>query len=219
MGCWTAVIELLKVLAEFAWPATLLGFVWWFNKPILNVFYAVKRQIDRGASVKYGDLELHGITLGNFPLADSSVYERVAADDLMLTTRTNLYQSQKNIFLVHRAIETGDVHPKTKFSLYDISVYLVTHKTYGALNEIREVEYYFGKYFGDDISLNGSKYIVKNSKNGFAVRTTAYGPTLCEARINFHDGSSVIVNRYLDFEGTGYMFDPNVNDYDAGRSV
>ncbi|MBY5867380.1 pYEATS domain-containing protein [Rhizobium leguminosarum] len=212
----SAVTELLKALAEFSWPAAVALILWWFHAPLRGILDALKAQIWRGASVKYGEIELHGIQLDNFPLAAGSVYEKVGADDQLLSARHEVYRLQKNVFLVHRAVKTQEVHKGTGKASYDISVYLIAHKSYGALNDVQRVEYYFGKYFDRKTYSNGAKYIVKNSKNGFAVRTTAYGPTLCEARLYFHDGSSAMVNRYLDFEGSGYEFDPNVNAFDQG---
>ena len=45
-----------------------------------------------------------------------------------------------------------------------------------------------------------------NGNDGFAVRLSAYGPTLCVARVRFHDGTEATLTRYLDFEGTGYKY-------------
>ncbi|MGO6689972.1 hypothetical protein [Rhizobium leguminosarum] len=158
MSYVTALTELLKALAGFAWPAAFFGFVWWFNKPILNILAALRDQIDRGASLKYGELELQGIKLANFPLVASAVYERIAADDEILRARDTLYGSQKNIFLVHRVLKTQDLHAENGMPVYDISVYLVTHKTFGALNDVKSVEYYFGK-FSAEIYLQAGRNI------------------------------------------------------------
>jgi len=59
--------------------------------------------------------------------------------------------------------------------------------------------------------------VVKNGTDNFAVRTNAYGPMLCEARIVFHDGSEKTVSRYLDFEGTGYRFSAATNALDVEK--
>ena len=63
----------------------------------------------------------------------------------------------------------------------------------------------------------GTKYIVENGTDGFAVKTNGYGPMLCEARIIFHDGTETTVSRYLDFEGTTYRFNAETNLVDARK--
>ena len=85
---------------------------------------------------------------------------------------------------------------------------------------MKEVHYYFGQHFGLKQNEYGTQFIVKNGTDNFAVRTNAYGPTLCEARIIFHDGTNTNVSRYLDFEGTGYRFNSatNVSDLEKIRS-
>ncbi|MCO6178237.1 pYEATS domain-containing protein [Ciceribacter sp. RN22] len=201
-------VELAKVMAELAWPLAFVVFVWRFYQPVKQILEALRQQIIRGATVKYGEVELNGVSISDFPLADSSFYTVSAADEEIFKKRHENYSSSKNIFLVHRVKLTGEVHGSVSLPIYDVSVYLVGHKHYGALNEVKSVEYYFGEYFREDGNHQfGSKYVVRNSRNGFAVRTTAYGPTLCEARVQYHDGSEALLSRYVDFEGTGYKYD------------
>ena len=209
MGYINATTELVVAFSNFAWPLTLIGMVVWFRKSIAELFGVIKRQINLGASVKYGDLELNGIKIENAQEISGDIFEIVGADQELLAQRDKIYAQQKNIFLVHRAIKTTEFHDKNGLPIFDISLYLITHKTYGALNDVKYVEYYLGKHFRTPLSKYGMKFVVKNSKDGFAVRTTAYGPGLCEARIYFHDGTIAIVNRYMDFEGSGYKYDPN----------
>lgn len=204
----SAITELLKALADFAWPATFIGVVWFFRQALLGALVALKNQIAQGASLKYGDIELNGVVLSDFPLVDSSFYSVEPADDALLEKRNQNYAGSKNIFLVHRVRKTDLFHSSTELPVFDVSVYLVGHKQYGSLNDVKLVEYYFGRFFKEEATHgNGTKYIVRNSKNGFAVRTSAYGPTLCEVRVEFQDGKSTYMSRYLDFEGTDYKFD------------
>jgi hypothetical protein len=208
MLCIRAITEIIKALAEFAWPATLIGLVWFFRQSLTAVMNAVKNQISRGASLKYGEIELNGIVLSEFPLVETSFYSVEAADNELLSKRNQNYAESKNIFLVHRVKKTEKIHRDSGLPMFDVSVYLYGHKQYGSLNDVKLVEYYFGKFFKEeDTHLFGSKYIVRNSKNGFAVRTSAYGPSLCEVRVEFHDGKSTFMSRYIDFEGTDYKFD------------
>jgi hypothetical protein len=208
MVCLTAITEFIKALAEFAWPATLIGLVWFFRQALTGVLVALRNQISQGASLKYGELELSGVVLSDFPLVDSSIYSVEPADSDLLEKRDQHYAESKNIFLVHRVRKTDELHASVGLPVFDVSVYLIGHKQYGSLNDVKLVEYYFGKFFQDEKAHeNGTKYIVRNSRNGFAVRTAAYGPTLCEVRVEFHDGKSTYMSRYVDFEGTDYKFD------------
>ena len=219
------ILEYIKALADYAWPIVFFVVVFVFKTPIVSILTSIKRQVDQGASVKYRDLELVGKSISEFPsnvssqepLAVSSIYERLPADKALFDDRHGVYEKQKNIFLVHRSVKTDKLHEDTNLPVFDISIYLIIHKTYGRLNDINYVEYYLGRYFDRKISDYGAKYIVRNSLNGFAIRTTAYGPTLCEARVFFHGGESVILHRYLDFEGLGYRFSKSAANYDEGR--
>jgi len=112
---------------------------------------------------------------------------------------------------------TGQSHPITGLPTFDVSVYLISHKNFGHLNDVREVQYYFGQHFGLKQSEYGTKFVVENGSDGFAVRVNAYGPMLCEARIIFHDDSETTVSRYLDFEGTDYRFRSETNKTDAEK--
>jgi hypothetical protein len=209
MEWFKTINEIVVALSNYAWPATFVGLALWFKGPIRELFGVLKQQIQMGATVKYGALELNGIKLDAGPAIDGGVFEIVGADEELFKSRDDIYRKQKNIFLVHRALKTTQFHERNGLPIYDVSIYLICHKNYGALNEIRYVEYYLGKHFRTPLSRYGSKFIVKNSKDGFAVRTTMYGPGLCDARIYFHDGSTAVLNRYMDFEGSGYRFDPN----------
>ena len=53
--------------------------------------------------------------------------------------------------------------------MYDIVIYLMPHKSYGRINDVKEVEYYLGQYFGRERGLFGTKNIVQNGSEGFAV--------------------------------------------------
>jgi hypothetical protein len=98
-----------------------------------------------------------------------------------------------------------------------VSVYLISHKNFGHLNDVREVQYYFGQHIGLKRGDYGTKFIVENGTDSFAVRVTAYGPMLCEARIIFHDESQTTVSRCLDFEGTSYRFRIETNAADLEK--
>lgn len=216
MMCVKIVTEFLVAFSNYIWPIVLISVALIYKGHISSLFGFIKQQISMGATFKYGEISLIGTKIENFPLATGSEFDRVRADKKALESRDGVYKRNKNIFLVHRVRKNGEIHQGTGLPIYDLSIYLITHKNYGALNDVKQVTYYLGKYFGASLSQYGAKFIVRNSNDGFAIRSTAYGPTLCEAVIEFHDGTDARIDRYLDFEGTGYRFDPNVNAHDAG---
>lgn len=180
------------------------------------------RQIQRGAHLKYGNLEIIGKDISDFEVPLNSgggTYERRVANKKILAARHEFYRTQKNIFLVHRTKPTDEFHLGTGLRYYDLSIYLTPHKIYGALNDVKRVEYYLGEHFGKSKSNYGAEYLVTNSLDGFAIKTRAYGPTLCEAKVFFHDGTEVTMHRYIDFESVGFRYDPNfeINKTSEGK--
>lgn len=210
--------ELAKILAAlsgFAWPAAIAFAFIYFRTQIRSVFQIARQQLVSGAALKWKDFEFKGLNLASFDDRDGTGYRQEPADSTLFERRHESYRDNKNMFLVHRVRPTSEAHPVTGLSTFDVSVYLISHKNFGYLNSVREVQYYFGQHFGLRQSEFGTKFIVQNGSDGFAVRVNAYGPMLCEARIVFHDGSETTVSRYLDFEGTGYRFKSTTNETDT----
>lgn len=209
--------NLLATLSGFAWPALLLWLVIYFRKELKFILLQFQRQLASGAALKWKDFEFRAIEIDAFNLRDGSEYTQEAADKILFDKRHKSYNENKNLFLVHRVRPSGQLHPFNGLPTYDITVYLLSHKNFGRLNDVREVQYYFGQHFGLRQSEYGTKFVVKNGTDNFAVRTSAYGPTLCEARIVFHDATETSVSRYLDFEGTGYRFNTTTNALDIEK--
>jgi hypothetical protein len=209
--------SLLTALSGFAWPALVLAVGVYFRGEIRSLFLQFQRQLASGAALKWKDFEFRAIQIDPLDLRDGSEYIQEPADKHFFDRRHKSYNQNKNLFLVHRVRPSGQFHAFNKLPTYDITVYLLSHKNFGHLNDVKEVQYYFGQHFGLKQNEYGTKFIVKNGTDNFAVRTNAYGPTLCEARIVFHDGSDTNVSRYLDFEGTGYRFSAVTNTSDLEK--
>ena len=207
--------ELVKLVTGLAWPALIFAGFFFFRTQIVAAAELLQRQMAAGAAVKWKDFEFTGVNLREFGKGGESGYRVQAAGAVDLRSRNEKYAAQKNLFLVHRVLETGKLHPQSNLPTFDVLIQLVSHKHYGHLNDVKRVEYYLGKYFGRDAGDAGAKYVVENGTDGFAVRVDAYGPTLCEATLYFHDGGVATCSRYLDFGGTSYAYDPIVNEYDA----
>ena len=199
---------IIESLSSFAWPLLIFVAGYSFRRQIRGILAATNQQLLSGAAIKWKDFEFKGVELDSFDKIGATSYTQEPADINILNKRHGSYRKNRNLFLVHRARRSDKLHPITNLQTFDISVYLIPHKSFGKINDVREVQYYFGNHFGLSRANCGTKYIVRNGSDSFAVKINAYGPTLCEARIIFHDSTEVTVSRYLDFEGTGYRFDP-----------
>lgn len=102
--------------------------------------------------------------------------------------RGRYYLPNRDIFLVHTVRPSN--HPD---QLYDISLYLIPHKS-ATLGGVQRVEYYFGKHWGDRI------FVATDRSTRFLVTTSAYGPFVCTAEVHFTDGGVAMLSRYVDFE-------------------
>jgi len=209
--------KFLQGLSGFAWPATVLFLGFLFRNQIRSFMQLIRQQLASGAALKWKDFEFKGVGLWSFDTRDGSGYRQEPADRTLFDKRHATYAANRNLFLVHRIRSTGTSHEITQLPTYDVSVYLISHKNFGHLNDVRQVEYYLGQHFGLKISEFGTKYVVQNGTDGFAVRVNAYGPMLCQARVIFHAGTETTVSRYLDFEGTGYVFQPETNVVDIEK--
>jgi hypothetical protein len=86
---------------------------------------------------------------------------------------------------------------------YDVFVYLVRHQADSihplktGLPEIRQVEFFFGPAWGNQVFT-----VVNTGSNVLGVRTHAYGTFLATGRVTFSDASKhpVILHRYMDCE-------------------
>lgn len=103
-------------------------------------------------------------------------------------TRQGIYQNNRDFFVAH-VLEPS----KKDGQEYDIFIYLIRHKSTDFSN-IEKAEFFFGHYWGNKIYVG--------SKNGelIGVKTSAYGPFLALCRVTFKDGTSVMLNKYIDFE-------------------
>ena len=201
-----AFAKLIESLASFAWPVAILVIGYYLKDYVIGILSGLKQQLAAGASLKFKEFEFRGINVADFRTREDSVYSREPVSEEVASARHERYDRCRNIFLVHQCKPTGDVHEQNGLPTYEIAIYLIGHKSYGLLNEIKEVDYYLGERFGRSLGKYGAYYKVRNGNDGFAVRLTAYGPTLCVALVRFHDGKEATLTRYLDFEGTGYRY-------------
>ena len=89
---------------------------------------------------------------------------------------------------------THIIRPSSKpGQTFDVFIYLIRHQS-NDLSDIRLAEFFLGPYWEN-------KVFPAVETNGFlGIATSAYGTFLCLCRVTFSDGSSLNLERYIDFE-------------------
>lgn len=185
-------------LSSFPWGSffpDLLWIIFWviiiflsknfIKSAITTLIYRLKH----GAGVKIGSFELQGlkVTAGQ-EIQNNHFQTTYDKDGLKEKERAKFYSVHRGAMLVHRLYKS----PKDG-QLYDILIYIIPKKN-NNLIQVTSVDYYFGKFWDSKI------FTSVDRSNGFAIATSAYGPFLCTAKINFNDGESETVYRFIDFE-------------------
>ncbi len=205
--------NIYDLVSAFAWPAALILVAVIYKSKFSRLAEAFVQKFENAKDVKLGSIELKGPIVDpatsdfcdpndNVPITGNG-YEKIAASKEERESRDAAYRSTKNLMLAHR------IRPSSKEKQkFDISLFLVRkeskHAKTASYKDVVFVEYYLGSYFGE--KPNGSKYLVKNPDNGFAMTISAYGSPLCIATIHFVDGTITETSRFLDFE-MGAVFD------------
>lgn len=102
--------------------------------------------------------------------------------------RNKIYKDRRGVFIAH-VIEPS-AKPDQDF---DVFIYLVRHEETD-LSDIRFAEFFFGKYWGNRV-------FPAVLNNGFiGIATSAYGTFLCVCKVTFTDGTTILIDRYIDFE-------------------
>lgn len=186
---------LLDFLAAISWPVVVLVLVFVFRTQLAEFVRLLLRRTEAGHGLKIWQIELPGISTSK--LLDTSPPQGTlahieTATDTDKAARKKLYEEQDYFQLVHQ-VRPDPVDEQN----YDISVYLHPHKS-AKLANIKRVKYYLGRHFGK--GQHGSRFVVDDPRNGFALKVRAYGPTLCVAEVVLHSGNSLTLTRYLDIE-------------------
>ena len=168
---------------------------------------AFSNKFENASEIKVGSIELKGPIVDpstnsflnldtNIPI-EGNDYSKVKASVEEERARGQIYKDTRGLMLTHRIKPS-----KKKGQVFDISIFLIQKASKSnppaKFQDVKFVEYYLGSMFGG--GPNGSKFIVKETSNGFAMTTSAYGPPLCIAKIHFKDGEVAEASRFLDFE-------------------
>lgn len=109
--------------------------------------------------------------------------------------RTRIYSEARNIFIAHTLRPSKEPN-----QWYDIAIYLVFHRSNTPahsridLSDVLQADFFLGPYFGN------RPFVVSNRGGNLGIVVSAWGPFLCVCRITFRDGTTTMINRYIDFE-------------------
>ncbi len=159
------------------------------RKFILTALATMLNRLKHGAGIKIGSFEIDSLKVApNSQIKNNHFKTEKDKDDLRDTDRNNYYKVQRGAMLVHKIFKS-----QKDGQLYDILIYIVPKKDCNLI-QVSSVDYYFGKFWNQNI------YTSSDRSNGFAIATSAYGAFLCTAKLNFNDGTSETVYRFIDFE-------------------
>lgn len=181
---------------EFPWDNIFPDILWilfWSiilicaRKQILELIKTLMNRLKNGASVKIGSFEIEGLKVTGNKI--NNHYLTFEDKDLQRSNeRDSIYRRHRGVMPVHRIFKS-----QKDGQVFDILIYMIPHNG-NNLIQVVSVEYSFGKMWEDKI------FKASDRSNGFAIATSAYSPFLCSAKINFNDGLSETVFRYIDFE-------------------
>ena len=184
--------EFYKVLPSLLWAGLAAALFLTFSNDLRSLVRHLVWRIKAGAPLKTAWFEVNSPYVSHDEKRNSlrGIADiREDTDGIFDREREPFRTTNRNLFLVHRLAPSRD-----ETQLYDVMIYVVPSLKYGSLEGVLSVEYYFGKYWGRKI------YQSIDRASGFSISTSAWAPFSCTAKIQFTDGHSVYLHRYVDFE-------------------
>lgn len=196
-------ISLSPVLQTAIWACVAILFAWVIKEPIRHLAERLVERVGQGDKIitPYFSIErqeqlnqldyIQTVSRGE----DASTIIRTENSEKSPTSsqefeayRQSIYDKNRNIFLAHVITPS-----ENKSNNYNIYIFLVRHKQM-TFTDVSSADFYFGKMWH-------SRIFRETPKNGLiGLRMSAYGTFLCVCRINFSDGNSAMISRYIDFE-------------------
>ena len=178
-----------KIFPDILWIIFWVVIILLTKDFIKTAITTLLNRLKHGAGVKIGSFELQGLKVTENTDIKNSNYEiTIDKNDERYKARRAFYDKQRGVMPVNKIYKSQKAG-----QLYDILIYVIPHKG-SNLIQVTSVEYFFGKNWGSKI------FKTEDRSNGFAIVTSAYGAFLCSIKINFNDGTDVMVYKYIDFE-------------------
>lgn len=213
-------LESLKELKDYVplfqtllWVGLTAAAVAIFYKQIRNLLTSLYTRIERGSSFEVGPLKV-GAEVRELPKVapaspgspekrevgpegPASAASEGRPDSLVERLRRHregVKEKNKYYYLAHVLEPSKDPGQK-----YDVFIYLI--KPYkdgfsgpGDFSKIERADFFLGRYWGD-------KVFTRSNEGGLiGLRTSAYGPFLCSCMLTFKDGTTALLDRFVDFE-------------------
>jgi len=195
------IAELLTSLSGFAWPIVILIGLYLLRGRLREIISVAIRRFEQAADIEIGSLKLKGATVtqsGEVLKSDNESFEIVRATARDVQTRQDFYEKQRNLMLVHTVKPVEPAEFIEGYRVFSASIFIHPHRNFGRLNDVKQVTYFLGDKWGG--GKYGEKYAVTSANDQFAMTAQMYGSFLCVAEIEFHDGTKIETQRYIDVE-------------------
>ncbi|HNC91791.1 MAG TPA: hypothetical protein PL000_22935 [Anaerolineales bacterium] len=201
--------EFVELIGHVAWPVAVLLGLFWMKGALRSFLAAVAARVEdrqTNVAITKDGLEIKALEVVRPELVKLASVSANPGQNLpeggaiagdaepeFETTRDAIYKNNRRLFLVHILEPTKD-----RTQLYDIFIYIKRHKD-APIDDVVKTEFFFGKFWGNRI-FEGTR-----ADGTYGVRTSAYGEFLCTCRVQFSDGESVLLQRYIDFDSGKYL--------------
>lgn len=184
--------EIAKNLPSLTLILFLIILIICFRKQFVSLLNSVSLRVKSGVHVKIGSVEIGAFDVQKIDGLHTDSFYETTIDPSRNQLRENYYNDCRKVMLVHKVFKSIKDR-----QFYDLIIYVIPHND-SSLIQVKSVEYFFGKYWRNQI------FKTRDRAKGFAVKTSAYGEFLCTAKITFTDDKEVFVHRYIDFEMGSY---------------
>lgn len=172
------------------------------RKRLADILSELVNKLRSSSELKIGYIEIKGVSItehGKVLRGQKYVgFEVLPASADEYRARHDIYARQRNLMLVHTIRPAEPEEWIEGHRVYDTSIFLHYHQGFGRINDVKGVTYYLGDHWGE--SRYGTKFMISNGSEQFALTASACGSFLCVAEVEFQDGESVRIQRYIDTE-------------------
>jgi hypothetical protein len=205
---------------SLVWPVAVVALLVAFRRQLRSIMLAVEQRVQSGSDVQIsaGPVSLKLAELQGLPRVSAASHGETLPDDTdpggrspgreiaarvgvglpgpdapdavrdWYAYRAARKASQHDLHLAHVITPAGRAT-----QAYDVYVYAVPGRE-GNLDQVIKAQFYLGPHWGNRI------FEVSPQDGRVGLSTSAYGPTLCICQLVFTDGSTAILERFLDFE-------------------
>jgi hypothetical protein len=195
------VAELLNAVSGFAWPMLIIILLFLLRHQLKDIISAAIEKLQGSSEIEFGSLRLKGAIVtqsGDVLRNETAGLKIIEAAGIDIDQRNAEYRRSKMLMLVHTIKPAEPKEYIDEQRVFDASVFLHPHRSFGRLNDVKSVTYFFGDK--RESGKHNPKYLVDNANDQFALTIQIYGSFLCIAEIEFQDGTKETLSRYIDVE-------------------